>query len=89
MLLASQNKSLAREMLSFKRELADARKELELMRLKSREMEGLVGAIQRGWSQVLFVLRKFRCKLLIFILHVNSWTSTQVCYWMFLEMPIG
>ncbi len=51
--LASQNKSLAHEMFSFKRELADARKELELMRLKSREMESLVGAIQRGWSQVI------------------------------------
>ena len=57
-MLVSQNKSLAREMLYYKRELSDARKELELMRMKSREMEGLVGAIQRGWSQVLLLTTK-------------------------------
>lgn len=35
-----------------KRELAEARKELDMMRKKSREMEALVSLIQRSWSQI-------------------------------------
>ena len=48
----SQNKSLNRELMRNKRTIAEARKELELMRRKSREMESLVSLIQRAWSQV-------------------------------------
>lgn len=51
-LLASQNKALAAELFSYKRKLGDARKELELMRAKSHEMESLVSLIQRAWSQL-------------------------------------
>lgn len=52
MILTSQNKALGLEMLSYKRAIAEGRKELELMRRKSREMESLVSLIQRAWSQV-------------------------------------
>jgi predicted ribosome quality control (RQC) complex YloA/Tae2 family protein len=51
-LLVSQNRSLNRELQRNKRTIAEARKELELMRRKSREMESLVSLIQRAWSQV-------------------------------------
>lgn len=51
-LLISQNKSLNKELMRNKRSIAEARKELELMRRKSREMESLVSLIQRAWSQV-------------------------------------
>lgn len=52
MILVSQNKALALEMLTYKRTIAEGRKELDLMRRKSREMEALVSLIQRAWSQV-------------------------------------
>ncbi len=39
-------------MVTYKRTIAEGRKELELMRRKSREMEALVSLIQRAWSQV-------------------------------------
>jgi hypothetical protein len=50
--LSSQNKALSLEMVTYKRTIAEGRKELELMRRKSREMEALVSLIQRAWSQV-------------------------------------
>lgn len=55
-LLVSQNKSLNKELMRNKRSIAEARKELELMRRKSREMESLVSLIQRAWSQVFHCL---------------------------------
>lgn len=51
-LLINQNKALNKELLKNKRAISEARKELELMRRKSREMESLVSLIQRAWSQV-------------------------------------
>lgn len=57
-LLVSQNKSLSRELIRSKRSVIEARKELELMRRKSREMESLVSLIQRAWSQVSYELNK-------------------------------
>ena len=50
--LVSQNKALSLEMMSYKKTITEGRKELELMRRKSREMEALVSLIQRAWSQV-------------------------------------
>jgi hypothetical protein len=50
--LLHQNKGLTLELMSSKRSIAEARKELELMRRKSREMESLVSLIQRAWSQL-------------------------------------
>jgi hypothetical protein len=41
-------------MLRYKRQLSEARKELDMIRGKSREMESLVSIIQRAWSQVRF-----------------------------------
>lgn len=52
MFLATQNKALVLEMNRYKRKISEARKELELMRSKSREMEALVSMIQRAWSQL-------------------------------------
>ena len=52
--LKSQNRALSLEMLRYKRQLSEARKELDMIRGKSREMESLVSIIQRAWSQVLF-----------------------------------
>lgn len=52
MFLVYQNKALSREMQRYKRQIAESKKELELMRNKSREMESLVSIIQRTWSQV-------------------------------------
>jgi hypothetical protein len=37
---------------SYKRKLTAAKKELDLMRRKSREMDGIVSLIRRSWSQV-------------------------------------
>jgi hypothetical protein len=51
-LAVSQNRALSLELRSYKRKLVDARRELDLMRSKSREMETLVGVIQRNWSQL-------------------------------------
>lgn len=51
-LLINQNKELQKELLKNKRTISEARKELELMRRKAREMESLVSLIQRAWSQV-------------------------------------
>ena len=51
-LLKSQNRSLSKEVSRNKRTLTEARKELDLMRRKAREMESLVSLIQRAWSQV-------------------------------------
>jgi chromosome segregation ATPase len=50
--LVAQNRSLGFELSSYKRKLSDAKRELELMRGKSREMETLVSLIQRSWSQL-------------------------------------
>ena len=50
--LRAQNKGLAVELQSSKRQIAESRKELDLLRNRSREMESLVGVIQRSWSQV-------------------------------------
>ena len=50
--LKSQNRALSLEMLRYKRQLSGARKELDMIRGKSREMESLVSIIQRAWSQV-------------------------------------
>ena len=50
--LRAQNKSLAVELMSSKRQIAESRKELDLLRNRSREMESLVSVIQRSWSQV-------------------------------------
>ena len=50
--LKAQNRSLSVEMLRYKRQLSEARKELDMIRGKSREMESLVSIIQRAWSQV-------------------------------------
>lgn len=50
--LRSQNRALAIELGKYKRQIGQSRKELDLMRGKSREMEKLTSAIQRAWSQV-------------------------------------
>ena len=51
-LLKSQNRALSLEVARYKRHISESRKELEMMRGKSREMEALVSVIQRAWSQV-------------------------------------
>ena len=51
-LLVHQNKELQKELMKNKRTIGEARKELELMRRKAREMESLVSLIQRAWSQL-------------------------------------
>jgi hypothetical protein len=53
--LSSQNKALGVDLLRCKQQIGESRQELEAMRNKSREMETLVGVIQRSWSQVCFV----------------------------------
>ncbi len=53
LVVISQNKALSLEMMTYKKTIAEGRKELELMRRKSREMEALVSLIQRAWSQVI------------------------------------
>ena len=50
--LRSQNRSLALELRKSKNLISESRRELDMMRSKSREMETLVGVIQRAWSQV-------------------------------------
>ena len=50
--LRNQNKALSGDVFRCKSQISESRKELELMRNKSREMETLVGVIQRAWSQV-------------------------------------
>lgn len=52
--LRSQNKALSLELVRYKRQIGESREELEMIRGKSREMETLVGVIQRAWSQVNF-----------------------------------
>jgi hypothetical protein len=64
--LLSQNKTLSIEMLRNKRTIAEGRRELELMRRKSREMEALVSLIQRAWSQVSFFFKKSFCFIFYF-----------------------
>jgi len=51
--LRSQNRALSLELLRYKRSMQEARRELDMMRGKSREMEALVSVIQRAWSQVM------------------------------------
>lgn len=48
----SKNRALWIELSKNKRSLNEARKELEMMRKKTREMESLVSVIQRAWSQL-------------------------------------
>jgi hypothetical protein len=48
----SKNKAMQLELTKNKRAIAEARKELEMMRKKNREMESLVSLIQRAWSQL-------------------------------------
>ena len=50
--LRSQNRALSLEVRKSKMTIESARKELDMMRSKSREMEALVGTIQRAWSQL-------------------------------------
>jgi len=50
--LRHQNRSLALELVRYKRQIAESREELDMIRGRSREMESLVSAIQRAWSQV-------------------------------------
>jgi hypothetical protein len=50
--LRSQNRALSLEVRKSKMTIESARKELDMMRNKSREMEALVGTIQRAWSQL-------------------------------------
>lgn len=50
--LKSQNRALSQELFRNKRTIAEARKELDLMRRKTREMESLVSLVQRAWSQL-------------------------------------
>jgi chromosome segregation ATPase len=52
MFLSMQNKALVKEIKKYKYQLAESRRELQLMRDKSREMESLVSVIQRAWSQL-------------------------------------
>ena len=59
--LKSQNRALSLEMLRYKRQLSEARKELDMIRGKSREMESLVSIIQRAWSQVLHEISQNAC----------------------------
>jgi hypothetical protein len=59
--LKSQNRALSLEMLRYKRQLSEARKELDMIRGKSREMESLVSIIQRAWSQVLQEISQNAC----------------------------
>ena len=44
---------------SYKRKLTEAKKELDLMRRKSREMDGIVSLIRRSWSQVSLYIYPF------------------------------
>eukprot|EP01039_Chlorochromonas_danica_P004991 gene4991-5481_t len=48
----NRTQALQLELLNKKRMIHEARRELELMRKKSREMEALVSLIQRAWSQL-------------------------------------
>jgi hypothetical protein len=50
--LVTKSRNLTLELMRSKRELTEARKELDLMRKKSQEMESLVSLIQRSWSQI-------------------------------------
>ena len=50
--LRNQNRQMAIQLMRYKRQISESRKELEMMRDKSREMESLVSVIQRAWSQV-------------------------------------
>ena len=65
--LRAQNKSLAVELKGCKSQISESRKELDLLRKRSRDMESLVGVIQRSWSQV-GVFRLIRLCLLGFCL---------------------
>ena len=51
-LLRKQNLLLGQELVRYKRQITESRQELEMIRGKSRDMESLVSAIQRAWSQV-------------------------------------
>ena len=66
--LKSQNRALSLEMLRYKRQLSEARKELDMIRGKSREMESLVSIIQRAWSQVLLNILQNICTLFLTLL---------------------
>ncbi len=69
--LRSQNRSLALELRKSKSLISESRRELDMMRSKSREMETLVGVIQRSWSQVsLFSSSSFRSSNQIIGVHL-------------------
>lgn len=55
-LLRRQNKMLGQELVRYKRHIGESREELEMIRGKSRDMEALVSAVQRAWSQVSLLL---------------------------------
>ena len=77
--LKSQNRALSLEMLRYKRQLSEARKELDMIRGKSREMESLVSIIQRAWSQVLHNISQNACMYLTVFLDkrlLQSYSST-------------
>jgi hypothetical protein len=52
MYMECQYQSLCLELLKSKRQIKETRIELDVMRLKSREMETLVGVVQRAWAQL-------------------------------------
>ena len=50
--LQNINKNLYKDMLYCKRQFDEAKRELNLMKIKSMEMETLVSIINRSWSQL-------------------------------------
>lgn len=48
-----QNFRLISDLKLKRRQLQEAQEELETLRSKSREMETMVGVVQRAWSQVI------------------------------------
>ena len=76
--LKAQNRALGMEMLRYKRQLSEARRELDIIRGKSSEMESLVSIIQRAWSQVCQIGSK-RVWICSFEVSSTEHTSLPAC----------
>jgi len=50
--LLQRNKTLGSELRRYKRQFEAAKKEIQLVKHRSREMEALISVIQRAWSQL-------------------------------------
>jgi hypothetical protein len=54
--LTSKKRLVYNEVLQYKKQEIEARKELDILNQKSKEVESIVSLIQRAWSQVIIII---------------------------------